>query len=129
MSLYLLDSSALLALVHREPGADNVEAVLGDCCIHALHLSETARKLQSIDLSITEVQTIMADLQLPVIEELTAEVGLLAATYATTWKHLGLSLADRICLSLARVRQWDVITADKKWSQVQPFDCRVLIIR
>ena len=65
MSNYLLDSSAVLALVRNEPGAESVEAVLAHSCLHTTHLAEIARKLRSLDLSLQEIEIMITDLQIP----------------------------------------------------------------
>ncbi len=43
-------------------------------------------------------------------------------------KHVGLSLGDRACLALARVRNLPVLTTDQVWKNL-PLDIIVRIIR
>lgn len=128
MSLYLLDSSALLAVFRKEKGHEFVEHLLGDCCIHALHVSEVARKLLSLGFNSVDTRTMIEDIQIPVLSELNVDEAILAATYSETWKHIGLSLADRICLSISRLTGLEVITADQRWGDVK-HETRILLLR
>lgn len=41
---HLLDASALLAVLFKEPGAENVLRIIDDSEIHAVNLAETIRK-------------------------------------------------------------------------------------
>ena len=45
MAKMVLDASALLAFVNREPGAEKVTAVLGEAMISAVNLCEVVTKL------------------------------------------------------------------------------------
>jgi PIN domain nuclease of toxin-antitoxin system len=65
---YLLDASALLALIFNEPGADRVLAVFDDSKIHALNLAEVMRKMVAIGKPIEEVIARCDDLNLNVIQ-------------------------------------------------------------
>lgn len=42
---YVLDSSALIALVHGEPGAETVQAAMGASVVCAVNVTETIAKL------------------------------------------------------------------------------------
>ena len=57
MSKYVLDSSAVLALLNREPGQDRVEAVLADSCIGAVNYCESR---QVIDAGLPEEDALIA---------------------------------------------------------------------
>jgi PIN domain nuclease of toxin-antitoxin system len=49
MSKYVLDASAVLALLNRETGQDRVEAVLGDSIISAVNFCEFLRSYGQAD--------------------------------------------------------------------------------
>jgi ribonuclease VapC len=51
VSDYVLDASALLALVHGEPGAERVRAALGQAVISAINLAEVVGRLASTALT------------------------------------------------------------------------------
>ena len=52
---YLLDASALLAVIFQEPGADRVLEVIDDSEIHAVNLAEVMRKMVAVGMPPGEV--------------------------------------------------------------------------
>lgn len=112
----VIDASALLCLVLGEPGADRVTAALeaGDCMISAVNLSETAAKLDEAGVPAGEIEGLARSLRLRVepFDE-TQAVG--CALLRKSTRSLGLSLGDRACLSLARLRNAVALTADRSW--------------
>ncbi len=62
------------------------------------------------------------------IEPFTEAQAVIAAQLRPATKHLGLSLADRVCLGLAIQGKMEVYTADAKWSEM-PLGCKVHLIR
>ena len=114
----VLDASALLALLHDEPGADVVESVLPDAIISSINLAEVIGKLNAIGMPEESVRAAIGAFALPVVsfdEELAYVAGLL---YRSTQPR-GLSLGDRACLALALHRGLKVLTADKTWSSLK----------
>ena len=112
----VLDASAALAVVLGEPGADKVSA-LPQALISAVNYAEVVTKL--IDLGIPSKIAVERVAQLAsevvVMDEAAAfEAALLRATT----RGLGLSLGDRACLALARMRSLPAVTADRAWATV-----------
>ena len=113
----VLDASAVLALLHDEPGADQVEASLGRAVMSAVNWAEVAGLLDARGLPAAPLRETVEALGI----ELRAfgardadETGIL---YAAT-RSAGLSLADRACLALARTLGASVLTADRAWLDV-----------
>ncbi|MEM1310629.1 MAG: type II toxin-antitoxin system VapC family toxin [Cyanobacteria bacterium P01_H01_bin.153] len=117
MSKFVLDASALLALVNQEPGQDIVAEVLAQACVSALNASELVAKLTDQSLSEAEVQEVLAALNLQIVA-FDERQGLMAGYLRSQTKHLGLSLGDRTCLALGLLQQCKVITADKAWAKL-----------
>jgi ribonuclease VapC len=113
----VLDTSALIALIFDEPGANKVMPYLANAIMSTVNVLETATILRSrgIDLAVAEQE----------ISRLLAEIVLLdqavayqaAELYPYTKAH-GLSLGDRACLGLAKSRNLPVLTADKVWKKL-----------
>ena len=113
----VIDASALLAFLFREPGADRVTLALPDGCISAVNLSEVAGRFLRDGHDLSSVKDRLSRLPLEVVpfdrHAAFATAALLPAT-----AHLGLSLGDRACLALAKQRNLTALTADRDWLQV-----------
>lgn len=126
---YLLDASALLALIRNEAGADRVQGVLDDSEIHAVNLADVIRKLISKGMPAEEVRTLLDDLKLDVITEISQEQAYVTGELAAQNQHLGLSLGDCVCLTLAGARHATAVTADRCWLEVKNANTRLLQVR
>ena len=127
MSNYVLDASALLALLNNESGAKRVSELLSESVISAVNLCESVGKLTDAGLSVEEARNSIELLNLEVVpfdEGLAYQAaGLVAQT-----RKLGLSLGDRACLALGLALKKPVLTADHLWSRLK-LDISVEVIR
>lgn len=117
MSRAVLDASAVVALIAREPGAERVRDFLGGALISAVNLAEVYSKAKDKGLTLESLKWITAGLRLDVLafDEAAAErVGQLREPT----RSAGLSLGDRACLALGQSLQVPVITSEKRWSAV-----------
>ncbi|UDF05406.1 type II toxin-antitoxin system VapC family toxin [Asticcacaulis sp. AND118] len=126
MSDYILDSSAVLALLFNEAGADRVQAVLPDAMISAVNFSEVIAKLCEKGLPSETARQAVEALGIEVVAH-DVEQAFLAGALRLTTRALGLSLGDRACLALAKVREMPVLTADAAWQGLTDF--QVVLIR
>src|SRR5689334_24230576 len=96
----VLDASALLALLHAEPGGDLVKGLLQTASMSTVNWSEVVQK--SLDRKVT-VQGLRQDLEALGLRILpfTADQAERTAALRAETQHLGLSLGDRACLALA----------------------------
>ncbi len=117
MSSYVLDASAILALLNQEPGNNRVSEILGESVISAVNLSEVIAKLIEKNIPEPEIELVFSYLNLEVIvfDKLLA---LSCAGLRPLTRHLGLSLGDRACLGLAQQLNYTAITTDKAWSKL-----------
>ncbi len=113
----VLDASALLAFLHDEPGAGQVSAVLDGARVSAVNWSEVLQKSLRRLASIEGMEQDFRDIGV-IFEPFTATQAALAASFWSDTHQLGLSLADRACLALARESSAQVLTADRAWSQL-----------
>ena len=118
MSKYVLDASAVLALLNREPGQDRVEAILADSVICAVNYCEVLGKLIEAGLSEVNARECVDLLGIEVIG-FDAELASLSASLRSRTKKLGLSLGDRSCLALGIARRHTVVTAEKSWARLK----------
>ena len=123
----VLDASALLALLHNEPGADRVMETLDEALVSAVNWSEVVQKSLSLQVDVQGMQQDFSDAGVD-FEPFTPSQAEIAARLWLKTHRLGLSLADRACLALAIEKNATVITADPVWSELD-LDVDVRLIR
>lgn len=117
MTACVIDSSALLAFVFREPGADMVSEWLDrGATASAVIVQEVATKLRHLGFTGDDAAETIGVLGLTVADHTHALALASGGLYADT-KAFGLSHGDRSCLALAQAMQVPAVTADKAWSE------------
>lgn len=127
MSKVVLDASALLALLMEEPGHTLVANHISDAIMSAVNLSEVIATLTTVGIPPNEIENLISTLIpeiVPFDEKQAHNTGLMRKET----KQLGLSLGDRACLSLAKLKNLPVLTADKIWGKLK-IGVEILIIR
>ena len=126
MSQVVLDSSAILALLGREPGADVVENLLGRIVICAVNLAEIQGKLVGRGIATTAASFAILGIVSDVVD-FNHDRALLTGSLLADTKALGLSLGDRACLALGIVLKAPIYTADRAWTKLRlGVDVRVI---
>ena len=123
----VLDASALLAYLQREPGAAPVRAALGSACMSTVNWTEVIQKAAGSENEATELQTDLESLGL-VLEPFSASQAGIAGTLREPTVEFGLSLGDRACLALAIDRAGSILTADRIWERLR-LGIRIEVIR
>ena len=118
MNRLVLDSSALLAFLHREPGAEVVAEALDRAVISAVNLAEVATKLTERGASLTHIRRVVSALKVGVIGFDNVLSYRVAALREST-KEAGLSLGDRACLATAQSLGAPALTTDRSWTRVE----------
>ena len=113
---YVLDASALLAVMLGEPGADAVHAVLDRAKIGAVNLSEVVAKLQERGVPDDAIDQSLADLDLTIVP-FDQDQAMRAGKLLLATRHAGLSLGDRACLAVADALGAVAITTDQAWTK------------
>ena len=117
MSDAVLDSSAVLAVILEEPGAERVEPLLPGAKVSAVNLGEVTAKLRDLGMPETTVEKVLDGLQIDVrVHDRDAAVASGFLRPAT--RGAGLSLGDRACLALAAALGLPAVTADRSWQGV-----------
>ena len=113
----VLDASALLAMLHAEPGGDAVQELLPTAVISTVNWSEVVQK--ALDRKV-EVQGLRQDLEALGLKilPLTVDQAERTAYLRAETRHLGLSLGDRACLALAAELGVPAVTADRAWKDL-----------
>jgi ribonuclease VapC len=118
VSKYVLDASALLALLNEEEGNTRVEAILGEAVVSAVNACETLGKLIDAGVPESDARASLELLNLEVIP-FDAEMAYTAACLRPQTRRFGLSLGDRCCLALGILRQSTVVTTERAWSKLK----------
>lgn len=126
----VLDSSAILAWLQREPGFELVRAQLGfGGLIAAPNLTEVVGKLISSGVApANEVERDVLALGLEVVA-MDQAIALSAAFFYARRQPYDLSLGDCACLATAEALGLEVLTAEQGWAALSTVRVRVRLIR
>ena len=114
---YVLDASALLCVLFREPGVERVEAVYRGAKISTVNHAEVVTRLVDKGEYDDEARADLAGLPLDIVP-INRELADLAGTLRADTRAAGLSLGDRCCLALAKATGATALTADRAWARV-----------
>lgn len=114
MADIVLDASAILALLHREPGSDTVLRHLGNAMVSAVNLGEVGARLVDHGLSEDTIRSAVGSIGLEVVP-FDESLAYVSSFLRIRTRSGGLSLGDRACLALAKARGLPALTADRVW--------------
>ena len=125
----VLDASALLALMDAEPGQEAVAAVLPGALVSAVNLAEVVSKLAERGMPAAQAHGDAPALGINVVA-FEANLALDAGALRPLTHAADLSLGDRCCLALARLRRAAVLTTESRWASIAgAFDVTIRNIR
>ena len=114
MTSFVLDASALLALLLAEPGADNVKAALDSSLMSVVNLAEVVSHYAKLGAARQDIEALLRPLPIrlvPLDSALSYDAGMLRPVTLEG----GLSLGDRCCLALAKREGLPALTAERRW--------------
>jgi ribonuclease VapC len=118
VSSFVLDASALVALLNGEPGASRVAfAVAQGAAIGAINLAEVVTRFSHAGQSEPAIRAHIEPLDLEIVdfdEDLAYRTGMLRPVT----RAAGLSLGDRACLALAGRLGLPALTTDRPWASL-----------
>jgi len=114
--MILLDTSAVLGYLQREPGWETIEAVIAaeEATSSVVNQTEVLGKLSDWGMDGPIAQQTLNKLALR-CEPFSDITALEAAKLRPMTRAIGLSLGDRACLATAGLRQRPVLTANRPW--------------
>jgi PIN domain nuclease of toxin-antitoxin system len=114
MSDCVLDGSAILVLLNREPGSSKVETLLPGAFASSVNLAEVAGKLSESGMPALEIRSAIGALGLTIVD-FDASMAYETGGLRSLTQNAGLSLGDRACLATGKVLGKPVVTANRAW--------------
>jgi PIN domain nuclease of toxin-antitoxin system len=115
---WVLDASALFAMLQSEPGGDLVRDLLEVSLMSTVNWSEVVQKALDRQVETAGLREDLEALGLQIIPFSPEQAERTAHLRAQT-RQAGLSLGDRACLALAAERNLPAITADGAWTTAE----------
>ena len=128
MNEFVLDASAVLAFVNKEPGAEAVALYLSRSVISAINWSGVVAKLSERGVTEELIRKLAGRLSIKVVS-VDQEQATVAGLLRLGTKAFGLSLGDRMCLALGLQLNRPVITTDRQWGQLDIEGIEVRLVR
>jgi ribonuclease VapC len=117
MAECVIDTSAILALLHLESGADKAAEAVQTGIVSVVNLAEVWSKLFETGHTEQQARQAVGGLTLKVAD-FTAEDAFEIGRLRPRTRAFGLSLGDRACLALAVRLGIPVITGDRRWTKL-----------
>ena len=127
MAGYVIDASALLAILRDEAGADAAVARLPGAAMSAVNVSEALMRGMEKGLPLDLMEQLLAAQQVRVVA-FDGKLAAAATMLRPETRHAGLSFADRACIATATAAGATVVTADRVWSTLD-LPCKIELIR
>jgi ribonuclease VapC len=127
MADVVIDASAALAEIHREPGQDVVRASAAGSAMSAVNFAEVISHLTRLGVPREQAAFMLERLGFEVLDAdkpRAADAGALHGRVRAS----GISLGDGFCLALARELGLPVVTADRRWATLD-LDVEIRFVR
>ena len=114
MTEFVLDASALVALIRKEIGWEEVEHCMPNSRMSAVNYSETIYILRRRGMPLEAVRAALGPL-IPSPAIFDGELAYVAAAMVESTRGQGISFADCACLALAQFTGATAVTAERRW--------------
>jgi len=118
VSEFVLDASALLAMLNEEPGGAKVADNIASARIGVINYAEVVSHYIRLGMPERDIDAMLDPLPIQVVPADKA-LGKIAGRLRGVTAQAGLSLGDRFCLALALRDSLPAWTADKVWKAVE----------
>ena len=123
----VLDASAVLAYLFREPGTEIIEHNFGEAIMSAVSLADVLSRVAQDGNDVAALQSELENRLFEIVPFTGFDAAGTAALAVTTMPP-GLTVGERAAVELARARGTDVWTADRAWEMLD-LPVRVRVVR
>lgn len=127
MTSVVLDTSAVLAFLDDEPGAEEVFRIIRVASMSTVNLAEVYTKLTERGKAGSEAFSAVRD-AIGQIVPFTAQMAEMTGSLRTATRKSGLSLGDRACIALGIALGAEIYTSDRVWADLA-LPCTIKLIR
>ena len=117
MKKFVIDTSAVLALIKEEKGCDVVKKYIQNSTISTVNVVEVLTMMNRNSFDMNEAVKLLDSLVSEVIP-FCHEQAYIASQLDSFTRQYGLSLGDKSCLALGKYKNLPVLTADKIWADL-----------
>jgi PIN domain nuclease of toxin-antitoxin system len=117
MKPVLADTSAVIAYLNFEPGADEVKKYLARVRLTMVNVAEIVAVVSRHNVSRAWIEQRVFRV-FPEHVPFDREQAYLCGALEAVTRPRGLSLGDRACLAAGLLHGWPVLTAESKWAEV-----------
>lgn len=128
MTKVVLDASALIAYIRKEPGAESVLDLLPHAVMSSVNYAEVVTVLSRLTMTSDIIENILKNLIGHVMSFDQSQAFLTGVLQRQT-KSKGLSLGDRACIALGIHLQAPIYTADQVWTELALEHADIRLIR
>lgn len=128
MTVVVLDSSAVIVLLKREPGVDFVLSYLEDAAISAVNIQEIAKKMLEAGFGEKIIREAIDELGMTIMPH-GIDDAFEAAALAPSTRKFGSGLGDRSCMALAIRLGVPALTTDRAWAKIDIPGLDVVLVR
>lgn len=114
MNSVVLDASAIMCVMRKEPGCEHVIGHLPTAIVSSVNLSEVFAKARDMEMTLEGVKWVVESMKLSTVP-FDEELAFVAGSLREATRGSGLSLGDRACLALGWKRQLPVLTTEQAW--------------
>jgi PIN domain nuclease of toxin-antitoxin system len=127
MTVYVYDSSALLAIILGEPGAEIANANVANAMVSSVNLAEIFSRAEDKGIPMGKTERFLMGKEVQFVD-FDTDLARVVGTLRTKTRSRGLSLGDRACIALALRERATIMTADRVWAELD-LPCKVELIR
>jgi ribonuclease VapC len=128
MIRFVIDASAVIAVLRSERGADFISPLCSSAIISAVNLQEVVKALTLRGVAVGVAKALVDSLHLEICPHGEDEAYAAAVLVQQTSQY-GSGLGARTCIALAISRNLPVLTTDRAWTKLSIPGLQVLLAR